>query len=630
MKRYPLAGILFAAALSAGCSLQTSVPPEGTLSESLNAAEASSPAVSSAGDSDLSGSDSFGSDSSGPSDSSKTSEQTGPSDSSSDKEFTEIPTGSGKNMIDYGNSLYLKWDQELFRIDKSSGQRETLFLSDSPYTVNDFCVYHGDVYALTVSSETGDKQLIFVPEEGGGSQVLKDIDGEIFVNGLYASDKILYLNDFDTFHGYPIQDDKSLGEELPADSLPCSVPEGFETSGQLPMIPYLKDHGEPLLFFNQSESFESRSLWIQDPQTGELRQLEDLSNPYPTLVADGKLFSYVQSDAGTGSISMYDTKTGEKSVILEEMQDFWPTMFCYQDGNLYFYSADSSGKPSENSLRIFCANTKTKELKELAACLVSGGTLYYEAPEGYELTLKNMALDSGQKSWNSISLFRSKIADVGEIQSYRNTIFAGDGSTPIEEIYLETLILDGSQPGDAAISRLFQEQTEKNKAYIESGGDVGFPSEEYLELGGPLPYTYTTYGSVFYSDGQYLCAGTSGYEYTGGAHGMPFRQFGVYDRQTGTQLTLRDLISNTEEELKDIVSPYFRKPAEAGATFYGPDEVVQTVWDRTTFDSDFYLSDGGLVFYYTPYDLGPYAAGFLEVTIPFDQFSWKIDLSAAE
>ena len=41
--------------------------------------------------------------------------------------------------------------------------------------------------------------------------------------------------------------------------------------------------------------------------------------------------------------------------------------------------------------------------------------------------------------------------------------------------------------------------------------------------------------AITYLDDHYVCVRADGYEYTGGAHGTPFRQYFVFDRETGAR-----------------------------------------------------------------------------------------------
>ena len=56
--------------------------------------------------------------------------------------------------------------------------------------------------------------------------------------------------------------------------------------------------------------------------------------------------------------------------------------------------------------------------------------------------------------------------------------------------------------------------------------------------------------AITYLDDHYVCVRADGYEYTGGAHGTPFRQYFVFDRETGARLSLSDVVENPVEELQ--------------------------------------------------------------------------------
>ena len=49
--------------------------------------------------------------------------------------------------------------------------------------------------------------------------------------------------------------------------------------------------------------------------------------------------------------------------------------------------------------------------------------------------------------------------------------------------------------------------------------------------------------------------------------------------------------------------------------------------DGISYESPFYLSETGVVFYYAPYEIASYAEGFPEVTIPYSELEMRIELS---
>ena len=106
---------------------------------------------------------------------------------------------------------------------------------------------------------------------------------------------------------------------------------------------------------------------------------------------------------------------------------------------------------------------------------------------------------------------------------------------------------------------------------------------------------------------------------------MPIWTGFTFDLQTGARLSLTDIIGNSEEELKEIVTRYFAEYiSQAPEAFW--EDALDTVRENINFNSDFYLNENGITFYFSPYELASYAAGFQEVTVPFEEFEMKIPL----
>lgn len=99
----------------------------------------------------------------------------------------------------------------------------------------------------------------------------------------------------------------------------------------------------------------------------------------------------------------------------------------------------------------------------------------------------------------------------------------------------------------------------------------------------------------------------------------------TFDLQTGKQLTLNDVIGNSEEELKEIVTAYFAEMINQNPGNFW-DNAVESVREWTDLESTFYLTEEGIKFYFEPYVLASYAAGFQEVVIPYSEFEMKISV----
>ena len=106
------------------------------------------------------------------------------------------------------------------------------------------------------------------------------------------------------------------------------------------------------------------------------------------------------------------------------------------------------------------------------------------------------------------------------------------------------------------------------------------------------------------------------YAYLGGAHGLPYREYLVFDTQTKRQVTLDDMLLPKQK-------PRFEKLAHEAYRQW-----VKTMTDDVaSYESSwpFSLSDNvtldtkGMTLLYQPYDIAPYASGMPELHIPYSQ-----------
>lgn len=120
--------------------------------------------------------------------------------------------------------------------------------------------------------------------------------------------------------------------------------------------------------------------------------------------------------------------------------------------------------------------------------------------------------------------------------------------------------------------------------------------------------------------GEYTTYLIKGYEYTGGAHGLPFYQGFTYDSDVRPVDLADVLVVPVSEAL-----PVFAEAAKPvlserlGEAFFEdglePTELNWQTW---------YLEDGTLNFVFGPYQVGPYAAGRQDVTFDPRDFSGVI------
>ncbi len=121
------------------------------------------------------------------------------------------------------------------------------------------------------------------------------------------------------------------------------------------------------------------------------------------------------------------------------------------------------------------------------------------------------------------------------------------------------------------------------------------------------------------NDGRYLTLQMTGYAYTGGAHGSPMARVATFDVASGKQYALEDLISDPNA-LKAIAEKAFR--AERQDIFNPEDGSEPFQFDEVfpfELPQNFGLTANGLYCYYVPYEVGPYAIGSTQFTIPYSE-----------
>lgn len=96
---------------------------------------------------------------------------------------------------------------------------------------------------------------------------------------------------------------------------------------------------------------------------------------------------------------------------------------------------------------------------------------------------------------------------------------------------------------------------------------------------------------------------------TGAAHPSNFQFSENFDLTTGEKLSLGDCFTDPDAGRVRVLDLLEQKGADAGYS--------RAVLEAELNDTYFYLSDQGLVIYYQPDTLAPYAAGLLEFTLPY-------------
>lgn len=130
---------------------------------------------------------------------------------------------------------------------------------------------------------------------------------------------------------------------------------------------------------------------------------------------------------------------------------------------------------------------------------------------------------------------------------------------------------------------------------------------------GFLPFLVEITYDVTLNNAMLFSFYTTDFEWLGGAH--PDTQlFGSsYNLETGNKVAPTDLLKLDEAGVKTFIADSVRRLYEASPEEYFPEEVERL--SRLEFAYDFYLTKEGIVFFFPPYQIAPYARGVVKVEL---------------
>lgn len=177
----------------------------------------------------------------------------------------------------------------------------------------------------------------------------------------------------------------------------------------------------------------------------------------------------------------------------------------------------------------------------------------------------------------------------------------------------------------------FVEDCSREIAELKKDSESGFPEQAF--------YVQTLEPDIVFANDQVVSVLFLSYSYTGGAHGNYGYDAHTYDLRTGNELVLQDLVRSDQLKLfyqrvskkllgqnRDLLFPETVQDIER---FVGEKGATSTQVQEQQFGhlTNWYLTNEGIVFFYNPYEIAPYAAGVQEIVLPFSE--WK-DLARPE
>lgn len=150
---------------------------------------------------------------------------------------------------------------------------------------------------------------------------------------------------------------------------------------------------------------------------------------------------------------------------------------------------------------------------------------------------------------------------------------------------------------------------------------------DYVDNDSWIPYFYRVLYSPTRIDHGVLSLFGMQNSYLGGMHGNLSGTSVSYDMMTGDVLTFGSIMH--PDATKDDFIPLILNTLEnMKDTHYLYDEYEDAVLSRFSGDEnlyeDFYFTQTGLCFYFSPYEIAPYSSGTISVELPYDQLAGLI------
>lgn len=163
---------------------------------------------------------------------------------------------------------------------------------------------------------------------------------------------------------------------------------------------------------------------------------------------------------------------------------------------------------------------------------------------------------------------------------------------------------------------LKEQLTSEGKKALEDAKNYGYEAK---------PYSLLVDYDISYNEKNVISITSTYHQYTGGAHGNTLTETSNINLKTGEKILLKDFFKEGVN-YKKIITEEIKKQMAADNKFYpGAAAALDSISD----DQSFYIAEDGIVIYYQPYEIAPYAAGTPEFKIPFSMLkdSLKVDVA---
>lgn len=269
----------------------------------------------------------------------------------------------------------------------------------------------------------------------------------------------------------------------------------------------------------------------------------------------------------------------------------------------------------DNTIVSTCPNSKTlivsngdksQKITMDAAAYIENGTLFVPLRAVLQPFQASIIWDS-ETNTAQIKTADNPFSDVITEKTESKSIQNSNGVT----VWQANLSYPELKGDSEAITKINQTIANDVQTALSAVQNELSPDDINTDLDNMLPYTFDCSYNITYLDDNTISLLLDYYEFTGGAHGTPFRQAYTFDLNTAEQLQLSDIlnIENADDFAKDAFKNNIAQNPES--YFNG---AAQTV-DSEQFAYDFYIQPNEIILFTQAYLLEPYANHFQPTTI---------------
>jgi len=377
---------------------------------------------------------------------------------------------------------------------------------------------------------------------------------------------------------------------------------------------------------------------------GVTKNIPGLEEGYNAYYDESNIFTIlVDYETGTGTVCVYDIKRDE---LKEITGDYTADRLLGKNGTKYYYSRTDSPEYGIKHNYIYEYDSESGNNRLLYDVKFAPGSDIFPGVEGFTLTdsfIYYVGFDNGSifwvpvkiddpsKEYPRIDLGSEELFNYGTIEYLSNTYECPDCNTDLVCTYVEYPVLN--EYPSYNIDKINEYMKGVAQSFIDEDHDemsINNSCEEHSEHPSWYRITDDYYVSAINRIcDNYLTIDMSGYWYGGGAHGMPSRLQYMFDLTTGELKTLSDFYAGSEDDFKALVAektkehflsciekddygtPYFADDAE---TVY-----AQAYENVSLASGTIEFTDEGIIYYYPPYEMGPFASGFIDIKISYDE-----------